>query len=66
MSMEKIKKFVKDHKTEIICSVLIGASSFALGVAGFKIHKIAITKKNINTKLPSSVQNGIIASNTGF
>ena len=45
MSIEKIKKFVKDHKTEIICSVLIGASSFALGVAGFKIHKIAITKK---------------------
>lgn len=45
MSMEKIKKFVKDHKTEIICSGLIGATSFALGVAGFKMHKIAVSKK---------------------
>jgi hypothetical protein len=44
MSMEKIKKFVKDHKTEIIYFALIGASSFALGVAGFKLHKWAVAK----------------------
>lgn len=45
MSMEKIKKFVKDHKTEIIYFALIGASSFALGVAGFKLHQCYACKK---------------------
>lgn len=39
MSIEKIKKFVKDHKKEIIYSVVIGAAGFALGAGGCKtIH----------------------------
>lgn len=45
MGMEKFKKFVKDHKTEIICSGVIGASSFILGVAGFKMHQWHAGKK---------------------
>lgn len=45
MGMEKIMNFVKDHKTEIIYSAVIGATSFALGVAGFRMHKVAVTKK---------------------
>lgn len=45
MSMEKIKKFVKDHKTETICSGIIGVSSFVLGIAGFKMHQWHASKK---------------------
>lgn len=37
MSIEKIKKFVKDHKKEIIYSVVIGAAGFALGAGGCKM-----------------------------
>ena len=45
MGMEKIKKFVKDHKTAIFCYAMIGMSSFALGVAGFKTHQLSAGKK---------------------
>lgn len=37
MSIEKIKKFVKDHK-KIIYSVAIGAAGFAFGAIGCKMH----------------------------
>lgn len=38
MSIEKIKKFVKDHKKEIIYSVAIGAAGLVLGAAGCKAY----------------------------
>ena len=38
MSIEKIKKFVKDHKKEIIYSIAIGAAGFVLGAVGYKMQ----------------------------
>lgn len=45
MKYWEIKKFMKDNKTEIIYSVMIGVSSFILGVAGFKMHQWHAGKK---------------------
>ena len=43
MSMEKIKKFVKDHKTEIIAGTVATVGAAALAVIGVKCRKPKLT-----------------------